>query len=309
MNDIPVFSNALDGVDEDLSERLLPLETFDLFDPLTGAAPRAFPTQFENIIQRARALLPGWNASQVMEAADYLAFLLWATPATAPQASEEPARQLGMEAREYSIAQAAATWARYDASERVTDDTRPLDQPYWPGIFTCYALAHVGLAHHSCAYAQPVPAPAPDSAAKERFIVDSNPSLGAWPLASAGDLSRETVALVAMHAFAALEAVCSAEALVSSERKIATEKSAHAMKASAAKHAKTQALKRRVKALYKSDPDFAATKMPPLSNQRVADIIYDHLLTDEERSVLSGRYPSQTIAKWIADFRIGIAVT
>lgn len=303
MNDAPVFSDALDGVDEDVSERLLPLDTFALFDPLTGVAPKAFPSQFENIIQRARALLPGWDASQVMDAADYLAFLLCATPATASQASEDPARQLGMEAREYSIAQAAATWARYDASERDTDDSHPLDQPFWPGIFACYALAHVGLAHHSCAYAQPVPTPAPDSAAKERFIVASDPSLGAWPLASAGDLSRETIALVALHAFTGLEAVCCAEALIRSERKIAAEKSEHAIKANAAKHAKAQALRRQVKTLSQADPDFSPSRERPLSNRRIALIIYEHRLTQEQRGWLSGRDPVHTLSKWIAEFR------
>lgn len=303
MSDTPVFSDALDGVDADISERLLPLETFALFDPLTGRAPRAFPSQCENIIHRARALLEGWNADQVMDAADYLAFLLSATPATAPHASEEPARQLAMEARESSIAQAAATWAKYDALETGSDDSHPLNAPFWPGIFAAYALAHVGLAHRCCAFAQPVPPPAPDNAAKERFIAASDASLGAWPMASADDLSRETIALVALHSFAALEAVCCAEALISSERKIATEKSEHATKASAAKHAKAQSLKRRVRTLYDADPDFATTKVPPLSNQRVADIIYDHQLTDEDRSLLTGRHPSHTIAKWIAAFR------
>lgn len=303
MTDTAVFSDALDGVDADPNERLLPLDTFDRFDPLSGQAPRAFPAQFENIIHRARAQLEGWDANQVMDAADYLAFLLSATPATAPGTGEEPGQQLGMEARQSPIAQAAATWARYDAIETDSADGHPLNPPFWPGIFAAYALAHVGLAHRCCAYPQPALPPAPDSGAKERFIVGSDQSLGSWPLHSADDLSRETVAHVALHAFTALEAVCCAEALVSGERKIATEKSAHATKAGAAKHAKTQALKRRVKALYDADPDFAATKASPLSNQRVADIIHDHRLTDEERSVLSGRNPSQTVARWVAGFR------
>lgn len=303
MNDTPVFSDVLDGVDADTNERLLPLDTFDRFDPLTGQAPRAFASQFENIIHRARALLEGWDANQVMDAADYLAFLLSATPATEPGVGEESGQQLGMEARQSPIAHAAATWARYDALETGSADDHPLNRPVWPGIFAAYALAHVGLAHRCCAYAQPVPPSAPDSGAKERFIVGGDDSLGAWPLASADDLSRETVAHVALHAFTALEAVCCAEALVSSERKVATEKSAHAMNANAAKHAKTQSLKRRVRTLYEADPDFAATKVPPLSSQRVADIIHDHRLTDEERSVLSGRYPSRTLARWIVGFR------
>ncbi|MBM70850.1 MAG: hypothetical protein CME43_15395 [Haliea sp.] len=305
MTDISVFSNVLKDVDvdADVGEHLLPLNTFALFDPLTGPAPRAFASQLENVAMRARALIPGWNTDQVMDAADYLAFLLSSTPATGVLAGDEPAQQLPLEARESAIAQAAATWAKYDSVEGDTDASHPLNPPYWPSIFACYALAHIGLAHRCCAYAQPTPSAAPDNTVKERFIVASDPSLGAWPLHGADDLSRETVAQVAVHAFAALEAICCAEALVSSERKITCDKKKHALRAVSAKHAKTNALKKKVRALYREDPDFAESKTPMLSNQRVADIIYGHRLSDEERRVFTGKNPSGTIAKWIAEFR------
>ncbi len=303
MTDISVFSDVLKGVDADVGEHLLPLNTFALFDPLTGPAPRAFASQLENVAMRARALIPGWNTDQVMDAADYLAFLLSATPATGVPAGDEPAQRLPLEARESAIAQAAATWAKYDSVEGDINASQTLNPPYWPSIFACYALAHIGLAHRCCAYAQPTPAAAPDNTVKERFVVASDPSLGAWPLQGADDLSRETVAQVAAHAFAALEAICCAEALLNSERKIATDKKKRALRAASAKHANAKALKEKVEALYTADPDFADGKTPMLSNQRVADIIYDHRLTDEERRVLTGRRPSGTIAKWIAEFR------
>ncbi len=303
MNDTRVFSDVLDGVDDDTDERLLPHSTFALFDPLTGQPPTTFFSQFSNIVHRARALLSGWDANRVMEAADYLAFLLNSIPPTEQSAGAPRPPRLRMEAPQSSLAQAAAIWHRHDKAGTDPTHKHSLSRPYWPGIFAAYALAQVGLARRCCGYAQPVPAPVPDSAAKERFIAGNRLLHDAWPLARDTNLSRETVAHVAVYALIALEAVCCAEALVSSERKIATERSAHATKAAAAKHAKTQALKRRVRELYDADPDFAATKVPPLSSQRVADIIYDHKLTAEERSRLSGRHPSRTLARWIADFR------
>lgn len=290
-------NGALAWLDYEEPDHLLPLHTFDQFDPQTGSAPPVFTFHFDNIVQRARCLLGGWTTSQIQEAADYLAFLLFATP---DNQSGDP---LPLESRSFAIAEAAATWAR-----RSTPDTeglwaKDLPESSWPAIFACYALAHVGLAH-LCCNGQPEEAglPGANDDFRTQFELASDPSLGPWPLHGRTILSRERIAVTALHAIIAMESTCSAEALQNAETRVATKNTARARKGSAAKHAKFQRLKRRAEELYRADPDFAPNSPKKLSRQRIAEIIYEHLLTDEERQVLSGKNPTHTLARWIGNF-------
>ncbi|TCO69712.1 hypothetical protein [Chromatocurvus halotolerans] len=288
---------ALAWLDYEEPESLLPLHTFARFDPQSGAAPPVFTFQFDNIIQRARGLLDGWTASQIQEAADYLAFLLYTTPDT------EQGEPLPLESRSYAIALAATTWARQRPPDAEHLWAKDIPDSSWPAFFACYALAHVGLAHLCCAQALDNDATAePDDGFRAQFEVASDPSLGAWPLRDDTPLSRERVAVTGLHAITAMESICAAEALQNAEARLATKNTDRARKGSAAKHAKSQKLKRRVKKLYLADPDFAPDSPKALSRLRIAEIIWEHLLTDDDRQALTGKNPTHTLARWIGSF-------
>lgn len=304
MNDTSVPDTAIPfDVDMGESERLLPFDVFAGFDPLSGPVPPAFSSQFENIAVRARALLDGWTAGHIMDAADYLAFLLAYTPTPAHSGNQDQNIQPSLDARVSPVALAAKTWGRHETCDWAGADTHPLADPSWPCIFACYALAQIGLAHRCCALSPLEFQATPHDAVRERFTLFGDPSLGPWPLASAGQLSRESIAVIALHAITAMEAICCAENLNSLSRKISDEQITRAKNANAAKHAHSNALKRKVKTLYDENSNFRPTRDVPLSNHRVAEIIWNRQLTDDDRCALTGRDPIHTLAKWIGQFR------
>jgi hypothetical protein len=275
------------GLDDEDIELLLPLNCFDHYHPFGGKPPELFPDQFDRVASRARKLLDGWRAEDVLLAADYLTVLLIAD---AQPSSLGP----GL------AAEAAIDWTRSTSLELELPPTNNGREASWSHCFAAYALAYIGFACEACALDPRTESPLADDGVRERYALFGTYK-GAFPIQRESTLTRTTIAAVGRDLAVAVEAVAVAEALLPIQSQIASARSRQARNAIAVRQARYRELRRRVEAVDLSENDFLDATGNLLSTTKLAHIIWHHRLSDADRAVLTGKDPEATVARWIRD--------